>query len=103
MTLQLQVDGYGRLGEALSRYEGTRVFVFGGVSGEEVIAEVVSSRRGYIAARVNEVVRGMPERTAVQCPYFGHCTGCQWQHIAYPWQLQMKRDLVVRAMQEDGN
>ena len=101
-SIHLTLDGYGRLGEALSRYEGTRVFVFGGISGEEVIAEVVHSRRGYIAARVVEVLTASPDRKGIECPYFGLCTGCQWQHIAYGQQLEMKRGLVLRALEEDG-
>ncbi len=100
--LQLKLDGYGRLGEALSLHEGTRVFVFGGISGEEVVAEVVNQRRGYIAARVKEVIHGSPRRTSVACPYFGLCTGCQWQHITYESQLELKHGLVARAMEEDG-
>ena len=102
ISLRLVLDGYGRVGECLSRYEGTRVFVFGGITGEEVITEVISSRRGYIAARVIEVINSSPDRGSIECPYFGLCTGCQWQHISYERQLELKRGLVVRAMSEDG-
>ncbi|KAK4335446.1 tRNA (uracil(54)-C(5))-methyltransferase [Rhodotorula toruloides] len=33
----------------------------------------------------------------VQCQYFGECSGCQYQPLAYEEQLEMKRDLVRRA------
>ncbi|TNY24644.1 S-adenosyl-L-methionine-dependent methyltransferase [Rhodotorula diobovata] len=33
----------------------------------------------------------------VQCQYFGECSGCQYQPLAYDEQLEMKREVVRRA------
>ena len=87
--LTLTLDGLGRLGEALAEVNGKPVYVFGGIPGETVVAEVVRERRGYIAAQVVEVLEPSPHRVAAPCPYVGECTGCQWQHIAYERQLEM--------------
>ena len=100
--VQLQLEGWGRLGEALGTYGCQPVFVFGGISGEEVVAEVLKCRRRYIAARVVEVLSPSPHRVGVPCPYFGSCTGCQWQHIDYQYQLELKRQMVVDALSRVG-
>ena len=100
--LRLTLQGWGRLGEALAEYGGKRVFVFGGIAGEEVVAEVVKERRRYIAARVVEVLSPSPYRVAPPCPYFGECTGCQWQHIDYRYQLQLKKEMVLDAFRRVG-
>ncbi len=100
--LRLELKGLGRLGEALAEDEGKPVFVFGGIPGETVEAEVVHEHRGYLAARVVEVVTASPHRVTPPCPYFGPCTGCQWQHIEYDRQLQMKRSLVEDALERVG-
>ena len=100
--LRLCPESWGRLGEATAVVNGHRVFVFGGIPGEEVVAEVFRERRGYVAARVVEVLKPSPHRIAAPCPYFGPCTGCQWQHVSYEAQLQIKRDIVVDALERVG-
>ncbi len=100
--LRLRPDSWGRLGEATAVVEGHRVFVFGAIPGEEVVAEVFRERRRYVAARVLEVTRPSPCRVPPPCPYFGPCTGCQWQHVDYDAQLQYKSDAVTDALQRVG-
>ncbi|MCY4582071.1 MAG: Maf family nucleotide pyrophosphatase [Chloroflexi bacterium] len=102
-TLTLELRGLGRHGEALAETEyGKPVFVFGGIPGETVTAEVVATRRGYVAARVVDVADPSPNRVAPACRYFGECTGCQWQHVAYERQLEMKREALADAFQRVG-
>ncbi|MCH7607927.1 MAG: SAM-dependent methyltransferase, partial [Chloroflexi bacterium] len=61
-VLRLDLSGMGRLGEALAQVDGKPVYVFGGISGERVVAEVLRERRGYIAAQVVEVIEPSPDR-----------------------------------------
>ena len=96
--VRLLLEGWGRLGETLASYDGRQVFVFGGIPGEEVMAEVLRSRRNYVAARVVEVLNSSCQRIEAPCPYFGPCTGCQWQHIDYQHQLRLKHDLVIDVL-----
>jgi len=100
--LTLELTGLGRLGEALSEVDGKPVYVFGGIPGETVVAEVIRERRGYFAAEVVEVLKPSPHRVEPPCPYFGACTGCQFQHISYERQLEMKREAVVDALVRVG-
>ncbi len=100
--LTLKLDGMGHLGEAAARHNGTRVFVFGGIPGEEVVAEVVRERRKYVAALVVEVLVPSSQRVEAPCPYFGACTGCQWQHMRYEHQLELKRRIVEEAIEGVG-
>ncbi len=100
--IQLSLDSWGRLGEAMAHYQGQDVFVLGGIPGEEVLAEVVRVRRKYVAAAVVEVLEPSPSRKEAPCRYYGQCTGCQWQHVEYPAQLAVKRDKVVDALRRVG-
>ncbi len=101
--LDLKLDAMGWLGDTLADHDGERVFVSGGIPGEEVRVEVVRRDRGRIAARVVEVKIPSPYRVNPVCPYFGDCTGCQWQHILYEHQLEIKRGIVGEALEMIGD
>ncbi len=100
--IELSLSSWGRLGEAMACHEGQDIFVLGGIPGEAVLAEVVGIRRKYVAASVVKVLAPSPDRVEPPCKYYGHCTGCQWQHLAYDAQLAIKRDKVVDALQRVG-
>ena len=86
----------------MAQYQGCDVFVFGAIPGELVVAEVDRVHRRYAAAHTVEVLEPSPDRVAPPCPYYGPCTGCQWQHLAYGRQLAAKRDLVLDALARVG-
>ena len=47
-NLTLDLTSWGRLGEAMASYEGLDVFVFGGIPGERVVAEVVRATSSWV-------------------------------------------------------
>ena len=100
--LDLTLESWGRLGEALAWHDGTPIFVFGGIPGERVTAEVIRVHRKHASATVIEAREPDPSRVSPPCQYFGQCTGCQWQHVAYETQLTAKRDKVADALVRVG-
>lgn len=100
--LTLSLVSWGRLGEAMAQHQGRDVFVFGGIPGEQVVAEITRVHRKYIAATVVQVLAASPDRVEPPCPYYGECTGCQWQHISSDRQLAIKRQWVIDALSRVG-
>ena len=100
--IDVTLESWGRLGEAMGRHDGELVFVLGGIPGERVTAEVVRVHRKYVSATVAEVLERSPDRVEPPCPYFGACTGCQWQHLDYNAQLSAKREKVIDALSRVG-
>jgi 23S rRNA (uracil1939-C5)-methyltransferase len=98
----LKLDAMGWMGDTLAEHDGEKLFVFGGIPGEEVTVEVLSRRRNRVAAKVTEVAERSPERIDPACPYFGMCTGCQWLHIRYEYQLELKYRKVREALETIG-
>ena len=101
-VIQLNLVAWGRLGEAMATWCGRDVFVFGGIPGETVQAEVVALRRKYVAAQVVRVIDSSDDRVEPPCDYFGQCTGCQWQHLNYTAQLAAKTSIVKDVLQRIG-
>ena len=96
--LELTLESWGRLGEAMAWRDGFPIFVFGGIPGERVTAEITRVHRQYAAATVTQVSQPSPDRVPPPCPYFGPCTGCQWQHLDYNAQLTAKREKIIDAL-----
>jgi len=98
--LELQIEKLVYGGDGLARLEadehgrGKTVFLPFVVPGERVDATITESRPGFARARLNRVLTASPDRTAPQCPYFGQCGGCQYQHIDYPAQLRFKAEIL---------
>ena len=92
--LELILDGMIASGECAAIWNGEPATVFGGIPGERVLAELVRRQRDRIAARVVEVLDPSPHRITPKCEYFWPCTGCQWQHISYEHQLELKQEWV---------
>ncbi|MBI2165145.1 MAG: septum formation protein Maf, partial [Chloroflexi bacterium] len=98
VVLRLTLGEMNSLGECEARAAAETFCVSGGIPGEEVLVQVIARRKGVAFAQVVEVLKPSPHRTAPPCPYFGPCSGCQWQHISYQHQLELKHSLVKRAL-----
>ena len=98
----LTLEGMGPLGDTYAHHDGQVINVFGGIPGEEVVARILRYKRRrqhYVSALVTEVLKPSPHRVAPPCPFFGPCTGCQWQHMDYSHQLQLKQEAVESQLE----
>ena len=95
---QTTLDGINDSGETLSEIRGAPVEVTGGLPGEKVVVEVQKRFPERIVAKVVEVLEQAEERVVPECEYFLTCSGCQWQHASYDYQLQLKQARVQREI-----
>ena len=86
-------------GEALGRLgDGTVVLVPYGLPGERLRVRITAAGRGYLRAELLEVRRPSPQRQAARCRHFGDCGGCHYQHLSYPDQLELKRQILCEQL-----
>ncbi|MEW6033501.1 MAG: Maf family nucleotide pyrophosphatase [Chloroflexota bacterium] len=100
--LRVEISALTLEGDGLALRDGDEVRVGGVVPGEVVLVEVVRRRRRYLYARLVELVAASSRRIEPACPYFGLCTGCQWQHMDYACQLELKADHVRNCFRGAG-
>jgi 23S rRNA (uracil1939-C5)-methyltransferase len=89
-------------GAGVGRLDGKIVFVPFTVDGERVEAEVVERRKSFDRAQLRKVTLLSPHRVDPICPYFGRCGGCDYQHVAYDHQLEIKRRQVAQLLERIG-
>ncbi|MCX7707628.1 MAG: TRAM domain-containing protein, partial [Anaerolineae bacterium] len=103
-TIELTLDGIAHGGEAIGRYSDKTIFVPYAIPGERVRAEIVEEKARWARARLVDVLTPGADRVAPPCPYFGpgQCGGCQWQHIAYERQAELKQAIVADQLRRLG-
>lgn len=98
--LVFQGDGLGRLPD------GRVIFVPATAPGDEAEVRVEEARKDFVRGTSVRIRTASPDRADPPCPYFGICGGCQWQHLAYPAQLDWKRrmleELLIRIGKLEG-
>jgi len=71
--------------------------------GERVKVRVYRNHKNFSEADLIEVLKPSPHRVSANCPLFGSCGGCQYQHLAYPEQLKWKRQQVEELLKYMAN
>jgi tRNA/tmRNA/rRNA uracil-C5-methylase (TrmA/RlmC/RlmD family) len=89
-------------GEGVGRIDDFVVFVPFVLVGETVAAEITEVKKNFARAKLLRVETASPERVAPECRYFGACGGCQYQHTAYPAQLQLKHKQISDLFERVG-
>jgi len=102
-TIDLAIDDVAFGGKGVARADGKVVFVPFTVDGERVAARIVREKKQFAEAELDQVLDSSPQRTAPQCPYFGQCGGCSYQHITYEHQLELKRRQVDQSLRRIGH
>ncbi len=101
-TVSLTIADLAFGGEGVARLNDFVVFVPFVLVGEVVEAEITEVKKSFARARLVRVMQPSPERVTPACAHFGACGGCQYQHVAYPVQLQLKRKQVADLFQRIG-
>ena len=89
-------------GEGVARSDDFVIFIPFVALGEKVEIELVEVKKRFGRARLVRIIERSPHRVEPKCEYFGDCGGCQYQHIDYGAQLEIKRKQIADLFQRVG-
>ena len=100
--LELDITTVAFGGDGIGRVDNFVVFVPFVIEGERVEVEIVEVKRRYATADLVRVIAPSPKRVEPRCPYYANCAGCQYQHIEYSHQLELKRRQIRDVFERIG-
>ena len=100
--VDLKIEDIAFGGKGVGREHGKAIFVPYTIEGELVSAEIMREKKQFAEAELVEVKESSPQRVTPECPYFGRCGGCAYQHIDYEHQLAIKWRQVRDVLQRIG-
>lgn len=103
MEISLTVEQVVFGGKGLCRLEDGRIcFVPGVIPGERVLVRIQREHKTYVEADLVRILESSLDRVKPECPVFGRCGGCHYQHMTMSRQLVVKRDQVADVLRRVG-
>ena len=100
--VEVTIDRVAFGGEGVCRINNMVAFVPFTVTGDELAIEIVELRKRFAKGKIIRVLVPSRERTMPSCPYYIGCGGCQYQHIHYDAQLEIKKSHVNDVFERLG-
>lgn len=99
--LEIEKIVYG--GYGLGRIDGKICWIPYTLPGEKVEAEPTAvSKTHYMTAEAISIREPSADRIKPPCPHYGRCGGCDFQHIRYERQLQLKTAIIEECAARAG-
>lgn len=101
LTIEKLIYGGDGLARSPADTEGRRraTFVPLTLPGETVEARIAEEKPGFARAQLERVLIPSPDRIVPNCPYFGSCGGCHYQHTGYAHQLEFKKSILRETIE----
>lgn len=96
------VSAYSSEGLGIVRLDGAVIFVPHAVRGETIDLRITKVMKSSFAGEIVAIKAPSPERANPECPYYGRCGGCDFQHVTYQEELWAKRRRVQDALSRLG-
>ncbi len=100
--IELRITGIAAGGDGVGRYDGLAIFVPQTCRGELVKAKITRIKSGCAYASLLSILEPSPMRREGFCPSAGTCGGCDFAHLAYEEQLNVKQKIVADSLERIG-
>ncbi len=88
------VTDYTAEGQGVAHIEGCTVFIPNAIAGEKVRVRLEKVRKTWAAGKLVQILESSPHRVNRECPVAKLCGGCDFWHMDYEAELQLKVNRV---------
>lgn len=86
-------------GDFLGRLPGNKpVFLPFVIPGEKTMVEIAKEKKNYARGSLISIIEPHKNRITPPCKYFYQCGGCQYQHITYQEQVDIKNQIILEQL-----
>lgn len=96
------VSGFTSEGLGVCRVDGCAVFVPNAAPNEEYDLRIVHVGKNAAHGKIEKILHRSPDRVSRACPYAKQCGGCDFWHLTYEAELELKRRRVLDALGRIG-
>ena len=93
--VDMTVDGQG-----IARSGSLVVFVKGLIKGEKADVRIIAEKKNYSYGIIEHLIERSPYRVDPACPIAYKCGGCDYRHIAYDYQLVLKKEVLKNTFRD---
>ncbi len=102
-TLEVEITNVTSSGDGIAKVESYPLFIKGGVTGDLLSVTVTKTNKTYGFARIDKILTASPNRIIPECTASKNCGGCDFMHISYEHQKEIKSNTVKNNLQRLGN
>ncbi len=99
-TAKIKRIVYGGLG--LAHFEERTLFIPYTAPGDTVEFSVESEKKGCLFGRAERIVEPSTSRIDARCPVFGECGGCDFLHLDYSDEVEVKKETAAATLRRIG-
>ncbi len=100
MEIKIEKLVYG--GKGLGKVNDKICFVPFVLPDEIVDVEIKKDKKSFLECELKEVIEPSKYRIDPVCKYFKYCGGCDYQHMDYTKELEIKRDILKETLTRIG-
>jgi len=97
------ITDYGYNGEGVCKDNGKVFFVPKTLKGEKVSFEIIKENSKFGFCKIKSIISPANNRISPPCPYYDKCGGCNFQHITYDNELDIKKEIYLRELSKATN
>jgi 23S rRNA (uracil1939-C5)-methyltransferase len=95
-----QVKSIGKGGQGIVMSSGKPVFIDRVLPGETVEYTITGKRHSVWFGSLRKIIEASKDRVDPPCGYYSRCGGCNFQHIAYPVQMELKKNILTNNLKK---